>query len=51
MLQRLVASFFAKNQENVKQELCLNLRFDHDQFLFALLSVVLSLGDVPKKVH
>ena len=44
-VQQFVASNFAKNGENFKRGLCLNVI---TVFLFALLPVVLSLCDVPK---
>ena len=39
-----MVSNFAKNRENFKQELCLNIII-----IFSLLSVVLSLRDAPQK--
>ena len=44
-VQQFVASNFAKNGENFKRGLCLNVI---TVFLFAILPVVLSLCDVPK---
>ena len=44
-IQQLVASNFAKNRENVKGELCFNAINP-----FSIISIVLSLRDVPKTV-
>ena len=41
----MVASNFAKNRENFKEELCMNVIL---LLLFPLLCIVLSLRDVPE---
>ena len=45
MLQPLVASYFAKNQENVRRELCLNVIIP-----FYIIVCCLEASDVPKRV-